>query len=792
MITRFILLIVSAALLWVGSARAQTGAFDLAGPQLRATVTRGTETLPIGRVPQLQAGDRIHVEAELPADRSGKHLLVIAFLRDAASPPPKKWFERLTLTSKARALTATVPEGAKQAIVLLAPEVGGGFGAIVSAVRGRPGVFVRAARDLGQASLDRARLETFLDGVNAADVSSPQSVETISPILARSLAIRLSAECLQREPALQAACLTQSREALILNDGRKPTLAETLTGAPVDLAYRVSATPEAGAGYYSPYIGVVRDVARLLGAFGSAEYQYIPALALGRNEGLRLLLNTAPSFRKPHSVMVVPLPPVEPPEPPAFRPAAGQAITCLNRPNLTLPIEGAPILYATDFAHDLHLDVRTAAGETLRFPLRADPRQGGLVLAGTAAPPLGHQIVQARVLGRWGFEPLEGPVFHVQSMPGAAWRVTDGASPVVGRANQVALEGGTSACVEEVSYAQAGSSPVAAQWKATGPGSLAIALSLEKGRPGPIELRVKRYGSDAQRLSVTAFTEASRIERFVIHAGDRSGVLKGTRLDQVESLDWQDQLFRPGTLSRVRDIDELTLDRDPAGAAAQPGAAAASGKVRLKDGRIVPARVEVLKARPSAILAGKTIELGTSAGALTMQHVGDQALAENAVLTFSIKAQADTRFTGGEVIEVAAANLAPATLKPGAGVTLVDATTLVARFKAETLGPAAYGPLRYRVLQDGVAGEWQPLVTLVRLPVLQGLACVGDEPTCTISGSELYLIHSVSADAGFSAAALVPPGYTGTSLPIARPQGGALFLRMRDAPDISFRVAMPS
>ncbi len=251
MIKRLLFVLLSTGLLLASPAHGESGGFDLPGPQLNATVARGTETLPIGRVPQLQAGDHITVDAELPADRSGRHMLVLAFLRDAATPPPKKWFYHLRLTNKAHRLSVTVPEGAEQALVLLAPEVGGGFAAVVSAVRGRPGVFVRAARDMGQASLDRARLEAFLEGIHAADASGPETLESISPLLARSLAIRWSAECLQRQPSLQAACLTQSREGLILNDGRKASLTETLAGAPVDLAYRVSATPQGGAGYYN-------------------------------------------------------------------------------------------------------------------------------------------------------------------------------------------------------------------------------------------------------------------------------------------------------------------------------------------------------------------------------------------------------------------------------------------------------------------------------------------------------------------------------------------------------------
>lgn len=789
MITRLLCLTLSAALLSAGPARAQGGSFDLPGPQLHATVTRGVDTLPIGRVPQLQTGDRIRIGAETPEDRSGRHMLVVAFLRDAATPPPKNWFQHLTLTRKTNTLMVTVPQGAKHALVLLAPEVGGGLGAVVSAVRGRPGVFVRAARDLGQASLDRTRLEAFLEGVHAADSSGAGKLEIISPVLARSLAIRWSAECLQREPALRVSCLTQSREALILNDGRKATLAETLSGAPVDLAYRVSATREAGAGYYTPYITLVRDVARLLGAFQSAQYQYIPALALGRGDGLRLLLNTAPSFRKPHSVLVAPLPPVEPAELPALRPHAGVTIACASRPAPVFPIEGAPLLYAADFAHDLRLQVRTRGGNVVDVPVRPDPGLGGLVLAGTAFPSDLGPIAEATLLGRWGFEHFEGPRFQVQGARSGSWRIASGASPVVGRANELLLDGGSAACVDSVSFQQGSGVARPAEWKATGAGSLKVTLPLQSARPGPVDLWVKRHGIAPERLSLTVFNEASRVDAFVIHAGDLAGTLRGTRLDQVAGLDLEGAVFKPGGLTRVRDMDELELSTANAGIGSLHAGRERSARVRLKDGRVVIARVEVTNPRPSVAVVHKTVEAAAASGSVQMELLGEQALPKDSVLTFSLQGQAGTRFAGGELVELATLDGTIASLKAGAGLTRVDATTLVARFSpSEMLSPGAFGPLRFRVVQDGIAGNWEPLGVLVRLPVIRGVTCGSGEPTCTLLGSQLYLIQSVSRDPSFSTASIVPAGYTGSAITLPRPESEAVFLKLRDAPDVTVRV----
>src|SRR5580700_2575903 len=136
--------------------------FDLAGPVFEVKISRGPSTLPASEVPNLAAGDRIWLKADLPPTQSAHYLMVAAFLRGATNPPPENWFFACkTWTGKCAAdgLTVTVPEGAQQVLVFLAPQTGGDFKTLMSAVRGRPGAFVRTSQDLNQATLDRARLE---------------------------------------------------------------------------------------------------------------------------------------------------------------------------------------------------------------------------------------------------------------------------------------------------------------------------------------------------------------------------------------------------------------------------------------------------------------------------------------------------------------------------------------------------------------------------------------------------------------------------------------------------------
>ena len=65
------------------SAAEQSAAFDLIGPKVEVRVQRAGVTLPIAEVPNLQAGDRLWLHADLPDSQSVHYLMVIAFLRGA-------------------------------------------------------------------------------------------------------------------------------------------------------------------------------------------------------------------------------------------------------------------------------------------------------------------------------------------------------------------------------------------------------------------------------------------------------------------------------------------------------------------------------------------------------------------------------------------------------------------------------------------------------------------------------------------------------------------------------------
>jgi len=91
-------------LFWIlvsaGLRAADGAAFDLLGPKVDVHVKRGTVTLPIGEVPNLEPGDRLWIHPDLPESQSTHFVLIVAFLRGATNPPPAEWFTRVETWNK--------------------------------------------------------------------------------------------------------------------------------------------------------------------------------------------------------------------------------------------------------------------------------------------------------------------------------------------------------------------------------------------------------------------------------------------------------------------------------------------------------------------------------------------------------------------------------------------------------------------------------------------------------------------------------------------------------------------
>jgi len=127
---------------------------------------------------------------------------------------------------------------------------------------------VRASQDLNQASLDRSRLDQYMQQVRESEGMDAKQLHDRSVLLARTLNIKLEMQCFDKPIEQQPSCLMQNSDQKVLDDGHSQSMVAALTSGPsTDLIGAVSTTSLAGGGTYSPYVGAIVDLARLMESF---------------------------------------------------------------------------------------------------------------------------------------------------------------------------------------------------------------------------------------------------------------------------------------------------------------------------------------------------------------------------------------------------------------------------------------------------------------------------------------------------------------------------------------------
>jgi hypothetical protein len=784
------------------SARADNAAFDLTGPRVEMKVSRGGKPLPISDVANLQPGDRLWIHPDFPEDQSARYLLVVAFLRGSTNPPPENWFTRAETWKKQvrqEGIVVTVPQDAQQALIFLAPETGGDFITLRSAVRDKPGVFVRASQDLNQASLDRTRLEKYLTDVHQISDADPKALHERSVLLARTLGIRLEQQCFERPLEQQASCLTQNTGNLVLDDGHSQSMVAALTSGPnSELIGAVSATPLAGGGFYSAYVGAIVDLARVMSNIHTASYQYIPALVLPKKEQMNLRLNNPPSFRKPMSVIVVGLPAVEAPQLPPLRTVDPKQVFCLQKSPLVLPVEGAPLVYSADIAHDFVLHVQSKSGSALDLPARADAASGGFVVdtRSVQSATLDPEFT-GTLRGFWGFEPFDGPNFRLRTSTSAHWTIpaSDESALIVGREDIFHVQAPSAVCVDDVNVQDSQGREIKTTWKPGKPEELEIKVALKDQSAGPLKVTLHQFGlTHPDELPVQAYSEAAHLESFVINAGDAQGTLKGSRLDEVERFELKGTRFVPAKLIRANERDELRVAVKEANPPALQPKERLVARVALKDGRVLELPTTVEDPRPKVTLVSKNIRPGTAQSAIILGSQDELPL--EGQISFLLQTEIPNRLSRGEKIEVATADESfSAVLSFNDGsLVLRDSESLVATLEPlKAFGPSAFGPLQFRpVNSEGGKGDWQPLAVLVRVPALKEIRCpTSPDKPCQLTGSNLYLIDSVASDPQFTHTAPVPTGFLDATLSVPHPGDTGLYIKLRDDPSTVNTTTLP-
>jgi hypothetical protein len=173
-----------------------------------------------------------------------------------------------------------------------------------------------------------------------------------------------------------------------------------------------------------------------------------------------------------------------------------------------------------------------------------------------------------------------------------------------------------------------------------------------------------------------------------------------------------------------------------------------------------------------------------------------EALPQDSRLSFFLKTDAPSGFPRTEKVEIAAVDGSFSSTLSLADGSLIqqDANSVLALLDPlKAFGPAAFGPLQFRGVDvDGGKGDWQPLATIVRVPTLKEIRCPDTtEKPCTLYGSNLFLLDSVSADSQFKGAVTVPEAYVSDSVDVPRPYGTRLYIKLRDDASTIATVTLP-
>jgi hypothetical protein len=736
--------------------------FDLAGPKIDVRVTRGSTTLPIAQVPNLMAGDKIWVKADLPESQSNHLILIVAFLRGTTNEPPDNWFTEIDTWEKktVEGTTITVPDGAEQAIMFLAPETGGDFKTLRGAVKTRPGLFIRADVDLNEASFEQQRIEAYLAAMKTVPAGDAKAIQEHSAKLAATLALKPNAACFKQPVDQQVVCLTQSSAPVLMDDGHEQGVAVALsTGPSSDFITAASTTQPAGGGLYSAYVGAAVDLVHLVGTLRTAQYQYIPGLSFPKDEALSLKLNAPPSFHKPQSVIVIGLPAIQKAKLPPLKPHDPNQVVCLLQPKMTVPVEGAPLVFASSFAHGMVLHLNRTGGST-DLPLTADAFEGGLMVdkdakreplkdlkteAAAKAGATTDLTVTGVVRGYWGFDTFDGPTITVQQVDGKNWKLVNNPQLMAGQDNKLTLHGDGDACVEHIALSSEKAKDVDVKYEPAkdAKDTLALSVSLKTVEPGGYALAIKQWGdADLDKVPLTAYSAGIKLEGLKVHAGDKTAVLTGEGLKDVVSVEIEKQTFTPAEKGN----DDQTVHLE--GKEGVTPASGAEAQVKLKDGRTLPVKIAVEAARPGLTLVSMKASSEAKSGPLAVVLGAKEDIPLDGKLTFVVSTK--DAFPRTQTIEVATDKEAVKTSLSLAENDLVlqDEHTAVATLDPlKAFGQSAFGRLEMRpVAADGTAGAWTHLGTLVRAPVITAIKCTTpDAPTCTVEGSKLFLVQAFGA-----------------------------------------------
>src|SRR5262249_23138690 len=136
-------------------------------------------------------------------------------------------------------------------------------------------------------------------------------------------------------------------------------------------------------------------------------------------------------------------------------------------------------------------------GKDIKLPVKADASSGGLLVDthSTESMTLDPQLT-GTLRGFWGFEPYEGPKFHLRTSRPGQWTIpaSDQSALIVGREDTLRIQSDAAVCVDDVKIRDAQGNEIKTTWKATKPDEVELKVAMKDRAAGPLTAQVRQYG----------------------------------------------------------------------------------------------------------------------------------------------------------------------------------------------------------------------------------------------------------------------------------------------------------
>ena len=171
--------------------------------------------------------------------------------------------------------------------------------------------------------------------------------------------------------------------------------------------------------------------------------------------------------------------------------------------------------------------------------------------------------------------------------------------------------------------------------------------------PGQLTVAVYQYGlAKPDHMAMQAYDAEASLDSLTLSSGDKTALLKGTRLDEVANAQVNGITFTPSTLKRVDNLDQLMLNAAGSTTNLEPLKPYVA-HVELKDARMLKAPVTVEPPRPEVALLSKGVQEDGSAESLPVQLGSPDDLPVEGRLVFFLRSVVPATFPRDEKIEVA-------------------------------------------------------------------------------------------------------------------------------------------